>query len=109
MIELTIVDYLKTKVNIPVVMEEINEPEYIIVQRLGTSETNHIKSSTFAIQSYSDTLYNAAVLNESVKDIMRSIIELDEISDCSLNTDYNYTDTTTKTYRYQAVFELVHY
>lgn len=109
MIELTILNYLKSNLTIPVVFEEINDTEYVLIQRTGSSETNFIKSSTFAIQSYSDTLYNATVLNETIKTLMKNIIELDAISDCSLNTDYNYTDATKKHYRYQAVFEVVHY
>ena len=38
-----------------------------------------------------------------------AIIELDDISRCELNTDYNYTDTARKKYRYQAVYDIVHY
>lgn len=30
-----------------------------------------------------------------------------DISKAKLNSDYNYTDTTTKSYRYQAVYDLV--
>ena len=52
-------------------------------------------------------MYNAAKLNEEVKDAMEKIIEYTEISKCSLNSDYNFTDTKTKSYRYQAVFDLV--
>ena len=36
-------------------------------------------------------------------------IALEQIVSVSLNSDYNYTDTTTKEYRYQAVFDIVHY
>lgn len=34
---------------------------------------------------------------------------LPEIVSCTLNTDYNFPDTTRKLPRYQAVFEVVHY
>ena len=40
---------------------------------------------------------------------MGGIITEPEISRCALNTSYNYTDTSRKIFRYQAVFELVHY
>ena len=37
------------------------------------------------------------------------IVEMDDISKCQLNSDYNYTDTTRKKYRYQAVYDMVHF
>ncbi|MEI3522519.1 MAG: hypothetical protein V8Q40_16600 [Anaerosacchariphilus sp.] len=42
-----------------------------------------------------------------MKDAMEDIVELDSISQAELNTDYNFTDTQTKRYRYQAVYDLV--
>ena len=40
---------------------------------------------------------------------MEKIVEMDDISKCQLNSDYNYTDTTRKKYRYQAVYDMVHF
>ena len=54
-------------------------------------------------------MHDAALLNEEVKDVVEGLIELDDISGISLNSDYNYTDTETKSYRYQAVFDINHY
>lgn len=54
-------------------------------------------------------MYHAAVLNEEVKAVMEQAIELDEIVSVQLNSDYNYTDTTTNRHRYQAVFDITHY
>ena len=68
-----------------------------------------IKSATFAIQSYADSMFEAASLNEVVKEKMLDIIGEKEITKVSLNSDYNFTDTATKKYRYQAVFDLKHY
>lgn len=116
MIELVLLDYLKTKFDIPVVMEEINEDEYIKIQKTGSSINERIPSSSFAIQCYSTSLYNAALLNEELKKVLlgdggdyMGIAELKEVNKCSLNSDYEYTDTTTKKYRYQATFDLNHY
>ena len=55
------------------------------------------------------SLFGAASLNERVKKVMENIIELDDICSCNLNSDYNYTDTGRKKYRYQAVFDITHY
>ena len=40
---------------------------------------------------------------------MDGIIELDCITSCELNTDYDFTNTNKKKYRYQAVYDLVFY
>ena len=71
----------------------------VTIEKTGSSETNHIKTSTFAIQSYGKSLYEAAELNEVVKEVMMDGLDglagLDEIVSVSLNSDYNFTDTTT--------------
>lgn len=83
--------------------------EFVIIERVGGFERNHIKNSSFAIQSYADTLLSAMELNEEVKKVMDKLIEDKRIASVKLNSDYNFTDTSTKKYRYQAVYELVHY
>lgn len=111
MIEETVLDYLSEKVPVMVRMEEeLDMPdEYILVEKTGSGETNHIRRATIAVQSYAGSLYRAMQINEEVKEAMNDITALDEISRCTLNSDYDYTDTTRKKYRYQAVFDIVHY
>lgn len=82
---------------------------YILVEKTGSSETNHLHDATIAIQSYGLTMYEAAALNEEVKRVMRKITRLSDISAVRLNSDYNFTSTTMKAYRYQAVFILSYY
>ena len=114
MIELTVLNFLKSQ-NIGGVVENVfmEKPqkqdleEFILIEKTGSEKVNHINRATIAIQSWSRSMYNAAKLNEEVKDAMEKIIEYTEISKCSLNSDYNFTDTKTKSYRYQAVFDLV--
>jgi hypothetical protein len=81
----------------------------VILEKTGSSRENYIKRSTFAIQSYAPSMLKAAELNETVKDLMDDIVALDEIVRSEINTDYNYTDTTKKQYRYQAVYDITHY
>lgn len=111
MIEKVILDYLEEKLSAMVKMEEeAKMPDrYVIIEKTGSGENNFIKRATVAVQSYGESLYSASELNEAVKNAMKSITELDTISKCELNSDYNYTDTKRKKYRYQAVFDLVHY
>ena len=114
MIELTVLNFLKSQ-NIGCVGENVfmEKPqkqdleEFVLIEKTGSEKVNHINRATIAIQSWSSSMYNAAKLNEEVKDAMERIIEYTEISKCSLNSDYNFTDTKTKSYRYQAVFDLV--
>lgn len=111
MIEQTVLEYLSEELPVAVYMEEeTNMPEeYVLIEKTGSGKTNHICRATIAIQSYADSLYATANLNEKVKNAMDNIVVLDEISKCSLNSDYDYTDTSRKKYRYQAVFDIVHY
>lgn len=111
MVEKTIKDYLQTSLGIPVRLEEEDNlgNEYVLIEKTGSGVEDHIKRATLAIQSYSMSLYGATELNERVKEVMEKCIELDDICRCDLNSDYNYTDTSRKKYRYQAVFDIVHY
>ncbi|MDO5415242.1 MAG: hypothetical protein Q4F78_07230 [Bacillota bacterium] len=104
-------EYLEGKVSVPVYMEKPeDEPdEFIIIEKTGGSKGNHIKSASLALQSHADSLYRAAELNEEVKAAMDDIIALDEIASVDLARDYNFTDTTKKKHRYQAIYDLVHY
>lgn len=111
MIEQTTLDYLNDTLTEPCYMEEPDEEDtFVLLEKTGSSLSNYVYSATFAIQSYATSLYEAAKLNEKVKAAMLTIAdELNTISKCSLNSDYDFTDTTKKRYRYQAVFDLIHY
>jgi hypothetical protein len=112
MIEITVADYLSRKIGIKAYMEEPDirhTPSYIVVEKISGGADNHIQTATLAIQSYGITMYEAACTNEKVKNAMEEITELDEVSSAKLNSDYNYTDTQRKKYRYQAVYDFVYY
>lgn len=108
MIEKIVLDYLRDCLDVFVGLEEPSGvQEYVLIEKTGSSVNDYIESATIALKSYSDTLFNAAKLNEKVKLAMNNIVALNEISSAKLNTDYNFTDTTKKKYRYQAVYDLV--
>ena len=110
MIEKVILDYLNDNLANPSYTERSGQKgKFYIIEKVGGGETNHIKTSKFAIQSYADSMYDAALMNETLKAVMKDIVSLGSISSCKLDTDYNFTDTTTKKYRYQAIFIVVHY
>lgn len=111
MIETIVLDYLSEALSVPVSMEVPEDPpkQFVVIEKTGGGEKNHIKSATLAIQSIAPSLYEAAVLNEDVKNAMDGIAVLNAIGRSSLNSDYNFTDTASKRYRYQAVFDLIYY
>lgn len=114
MIEKIILDFLSSKVSTPVKTEIPQNPptNFYLIEKTGGSQAINIKRSTIVIQSYAESLYEAANLNDIVKEYMlgsEGLLTLNEIVSVVLGSDYNYTDTTTKKYRYQAVFEIVHY
>ena len=110
MIEVIIKNYLAEKLSVPVVLEVPADPpkSFALLEKTGSRE-EHIDRAMLAIQSYAPSMYEAARLNERVKAAMDSAAELDAVSASRLNSDYNFTDTTTKRYRYQAVYDLVYF
>lgn len=111
MIEIIILNHLSTELGVSVALEK-PEPapdKYVLLDKIGSGRSDRMPSATFAFQSHAKTLFEAAELNEHVKTAVDSLIMLDEIRGLSLNSDYNFTDTTTKQYRYQAVYDINHY
>ena len=87
-----------------------NPPEvFVTVEKTGSREHNKVKTATLAVQSWAGSRAAAAELNELVKAAMAAIITRDDVSACRCESDYNYTDTSTKRYRYQAVFSIVYF
>lgn len=111
MIEEVILNFLNKHLPVTAYLEKRPKmPErYVLFEKTGSSKRNYLTRATFAFQSYAESMYEAAKLNEELKGAAESLIVLDEISKVSLNSDYNFTDTTTKEYRYQAVFDIGHY
>lgn len=86
------------------------EAPFFVVERTGGTETNHISSAMVAIQSYGTTIEAAMLLNESLKErMLETFILRGDVASCRLNSDYNFTNTTTRKPRYQAVFDIVYY
>ncbi len=111
MIEIVIKEYLDGHLSVPSFLERPKKPpkSFVLFEKTSSSKSNYLLAATFAFQSYAPSMYEAAVLNEELKEVVESMIELDEISKIKLNSDYNFTDTETKEYRYQAVFDINHY
>lgn len=112
MIEDVLVSYLNSlDLSAIVYMEQpkVKPEAFFVVKKTGGGVTNHINEATIAIQSYGKSLYQAASMNEEIKQAMSEAVFLDEIASVQINSDYNYTDDKAKQYRYQAVFVITHY
>ena len=109
MIEDKIVAYLGEVLDVSVSVEKPKgEKTFVLIDKTGSEEKDKIKSATFAVQSYAESLREAILLNEKAKLAMEGMKTLTNISSVKLNTDYNFTDEETKEYRYQAVYDLVY-
>lgn len=111
MIELIILNHLDKHLTVPTFTEKpSNAPKrYVVIDKTGSAKVNHLPSATIALQSYAESKYEAAILNNELKNAVEQMVNLDEIRGLTLNGDYNFTDTTTKEYRYQAVYDIKYY
>ena len=111
MIEQTIIAHLNDCLAVPVSGQVPEDPPatFVTVEKTGVGVKNHIFSAQLAIQSWAESQAKAAELNEAVKVAMADAVQLDEISRCRLDSDFNDPDTTRKFNRYQAVFSVVHF
>lgn len=111
MIEIIVKEYLSKQLEIEVVTErsDAKMKKYLLIEKTGSSRENFIDTATITIQSYAESMYEAAVLNERVKKAMDDIAVLSNVSKSELNSDYNFTDTTKKEYRYQAVYDITYF
>ena len=111
MIETTVLDYLRDRLGVPVTMEvpEGASGTFVVLEKTGSSRQNYIRRATLAVQSYAPTLLQAAQLDDAVIEAMLALPTLDQAGACKLERDYNFTDTETKKYRYQAVFAVTYY
>lgn len=105
-LEQKIYNYLKNKLSVHVGMERPQNPpeSYVIIERVGGNESNFVSQATIAIKSIASTLFKAASLDHDVVAAMRDFSSVDNISSVTLNADTNFTDTSTKEYRYQSTF-----
>lgn len=112
MIEKIVYDYLTTALSPTQVFTEIRQgmpSKFVFFEKTGGGMRDRLRVSTFAVQSYGSSLFEAASLNQEVIEAMLNMVSEAEITNVELNSDYNFTDLETKAPRYQAVFEILHY
>lgn len=97
-------------------MEEPDESvqRFYTLEKTGSdSETEGIETATFAIRSVSrrpgGSIAQAAMMNLFMKAELKALPLQPEIASVEINSDYNDTDTQTKSYAYQCVVDVVYY
>ena len=110
MIEVDIIKYLSQALGVSVTGEKPTKKpkEYVVIEKIDGGRTNYIDAITISIMSYSDTLLNAAKLDERVKEAMFNIVELDNISSARLGGGGQSIDKQTKEYAYESIFNLIY-
>lgn len=111
MVELTVLNFLEQRLPYPVYMEKpVDEPErYYLLRKTGGDRENYVDSAIFVVMSYAESMLEAAKMNETAKNEMDNLIELDAISASKRNGDYPFPDTQTKRYRYQTVHNITYF
>ncbi len=112
MIETALIRYLNNKLNVEAYAEypEDAPAQFVLMEKTGSGIFDRLSRATIALQSYADDLLDAMKLNEQVKEAMDELPwEVDGVTRSKLNSDYNFTDTSTRKYRYQAVYDITYY
>ena len=111
LIEQRLRGHLEAVLGLPVVCERpaVVPTSFVLAERVGGGESIGLCTARFALQSYAGSLLEAMQLNERVKQAMAGFAERDDICRAELESDYNFTDPTTKRYRYQAVYQATYY
>ena len=82
---------------------------HYMVQKTGSTTRDRITTAQIVVQSVTvQSKAQAARMNEQMVGVMEGIVGTSGISACHINSDYDYTDTTSKRWRYQAVFDITY-
>lgn len=111
MIEVTVEDFMKARLPVPVFPEYPKESHkrFVVLRKVGSTRDNLVDTAVFVADSYAESVYETAKLNELVVSAFDNLIELDAVSSAKRAGDYNATDTQNKRYRYQAVCNVTYY
>lgn len=107
MIEQLVIQYLNSVMDVPVYAEipegATDADTYVVIDKSGSQRDGRIESAVIIAYSYAPSKFEAAALNDAVKEALLNIDTLDTVSAVRLNSDGNATDDQMKNYRYQCV------
>lgn len=108
MIDVLLKNYLESGLDVPVKFEKPKTvPEsYVLIELIDAGKDNHIDAVTFQFHCHDTSLYNAAVLTETVEGLLENAISLPAISKSQFG---GKKPETTKTYKYVLTYNFVYY
>ena len=109
MIETKILRYLQDTLNTTHVYLETpknSHATYVVFQIVDRSRVNMIDAVTLRLWSYGKTKEEAAVLDESVREAMINITDLENISSSTIGGGGDDYDTSLNRYRYSCYFNI---
>lgn len=111
MIEVTVRNYLKTKLDVPVYVGEMpaTKPDaYVLIKTIESGRMNMIDVVTLDFYSYAQSTLKAAELNLDVKKAMFDIVSLNSVSGCKYGGGGQNYDTQFKQYYYDSIFNITY-
>ena len=112
MIELDIKNFIESEFDYPAYMERPQTAidTFFVIEKISGSRDEQIDFARVAVQTFAPSMYQAASLCEQLNDeMLNNFVTLPNITKVKLNSSYDHTDTTTKKYRYQSLFEIYYY
>lgn len=111
MIDVLLKTYLDNELEIPVIFEKPKTvPEsYVLIELIDAGKDNHIDAVTFQFHCHDTSLYNAAVLTETVEGLLENAISLPAISKSQFGGKRPEINSATKTYKYVLTYNFVYY
>lgn len=111
MIEEILRNYLLSVLSVPVYIDVPADPpeSYVEIERTGGGVEEHIRHAQIVVASYGASKLEAATLHEQVLRVLPDVATGEKVSACTINSEYNATDTQTKRYRYEAYINIVYY
>lgn len=108
-IEEKIIQYLTTeKYSAYAEKPDVPSGEYVLVAKVSGSRTDYLRSANIDIQVYSDSTYNASVLNEKLIDTMTNWND-ENVSQCELIAEMINNDLGNGVYSYQTTWQVYYY
>ena len=112
MIEAKLREYLESELNnVSVVLEYPKNPpkKFVMLQLADGGCVNHIDAATFFVTVNAPSLYEAASLRETVKDLLLDAVSIPGISSAKLGSDRADIDTANHVYQYDLTFNFYYY
>lgn len=109
MIEADLYDFLTANITVPAfaTVPKDRPKRFVTFERTGGSIDTFRDLPTFAIQSWAQTVAEAAALADEVRAVLPRLVELADVAKVTVGGTYNFPDPGTKQARYQTVVDLV--